>query len=135
MTIKEKIEKLFTSGYIDDHTGWFGAKDETVHMPEKVIIWIPFLNVEEAEVCFSTDHGVYSINPFYYNKKDGMMHLSTWSCGATMRSTVEQHNKENDYNNIMNDEHAWIHAEHVIEVYRDAWLKRQDLAKKSENAA
>jgi hypothetical protein len=128
MNVKEKIEKLFTKGYKDNHRGWFGAVDDNVYIPDKVVVLIRYLDFEEPEVCFSTDKGYYSLNPFYYDEKEDIMRLSTMSIGSCVNSSIEKHNKEMGYNNT----ESYHSVEHIVEIYRDAWLKREERKKELE---
>ena len=78
------IEKIFVEGYKDDHRGWFGSVDPTIYKPEVVLLRTDLRN-GAVEVCFASEKvRGFSVNPFYV-AEDGLVHLSTWSIGATVR--------------------------------------------------
>ncbi len=77
------IDKVFEEGYIDNHTGWFGAKDDSMHKVDVIVLQT---KMDGVTVCFATENSAYfSINPFYIDEEDNKVHLSTWSNGGVVK--------------------------------------------------
>ena len=135
------IDQLFSEGFIDDHRGWFGAKDSSIHTVNAVVIHTRF---DEVSVCYATtDSGVraFSINPFYFNETDGKIHLSTRSNGGVVRFTgygtlkeaADQYNSEMGYANWPNTFSQLViitrqdwETKKAKEDDLDRWIKEQE---------
>lgn len=118
------IDKVFEEGYIDNHTGWFGAKDDSIHNVDVVILQT---KMDGVTVCFATENSsCFSINPFYIDKEDNKVHLSTWSNGGSVKlygdleGGVTAYNKEMGYANWPN-----LFSQLTI-IRRSDWLKKKE---------
>lgn len=140
------IDQLFSEGFVDDHRGWFGAKDSSLHTVSAVVIHTRF---DEVSVCYATTDSsarAFSINPFYYDESDGKIHLSTRSNGGvvhfighgSLKEAVDQYNADMGYANWPN-----TFSQLVIITRQDwekkkakeddlhRWIEEQEAAKKS----
>ena len=99
--IAANANKIFEAkSYVDDHSG------QEYDVPETIGFQIRGMKV--TPVAVSKKYS-FSVNPYVFDK-DGKLHLSTWSCGGTVRnrgdlkSSIRAFNEEHDY---LEDNRGW----------------------------